>query len=212
MRGDTHMNVALFTSQINQLLQSEKEDYLKAVCELLKMHMQANVSLKNAEEQAITEALLHSRPPQKYKLVLPIVVGNVRLGSLALCRPSGGFNEDEVLCANITLSVCTILLRQKKSEWIASKKRRLDSVRTVINTLSFSELEATTHILKGADSNEIMLVAGHIAKKLKIASSVITGALRKLEGADLIETRSLGMKGTYIRIKDALLTEELAKL
>jgi len=205
------MNIALFTSQMNQQLQSEKEDYLKAVCELLKMHMQANVSLKNADGQTITEALIHSTSP-KHKLFLPIAVGNARLGSLTLCRPNNDFSVDEVLCANIALSVCTILLRQRKSEWIANKKRRLDSVRAVINTLSFSELEATTHILKAVDGNEAMLVAGHIAKKLKMASSVITGALRKLEGADLIETRSLGMKGTYIRIKDVLLAEELAKL
>ena len=206
------MNIALFTSQMNQLLQSEKEDYLKAVCELLKMHIQTNVSLKNAEGQSITEALLHFHSSPKHKLFLPITIGHAHLGSLSLCRPNNDFNEDEVLCANIALSVCTILLRQKKSEWIANKKRRLDSVRAVINTLSFSELEATTHILKAVEGNEVMLVAGHIAKKLKMASSVITGALRKLEGADLIETRSLGMKGTYIRIKDALLTEELAKL
>ena len=207
------MNVALFTAQMNQLLQSESEDYLKAVCELVKMHLQANVSVQNAEGQTITEVLLHFQfTSQKYKLFLPILVGHSRLGSLNLCRPNNDFNEEELLCANIALSVCTILLRQKKSEWLANKKRRLDSVRTVINTLSFSELEATTHIIKAVDGTEIMLVAGHIAKKLKITSSVITGALRKLEGADLIETRSLGMKGTYIRIKDVMLTEELAKL
>ena len=207
------MNIALFTAQMNQLLQSEKEDYLKAVCELVKMHVQADISLQNAEGQTLAEVLLHFQfCSQQHKLFLPIVVGNTRLGSLTLCRPNNDFNEEEVLCANIALSVCIILLRQKKSEWLANKKRRLDSVRTVINTLSFSELEATTHILKTVEGNEIMLVAGHIAKKLKMASSVITGALRKLEGADLIETRSLGMKGTYIRIKDVLLAEELAKL
>jgi transcriptional pleiotropic repressor len=41
---------------------------------------------------------------------------------------------------------------------------------------------------------------------------VVVNALRKLEGTGMIETRSLGMKGTHIRIINLLLAEELEKL
>jgi transcriptional pleiotropic repressor len=62
------------------------------------------------------------------------------------------------------------------------------------------------------NGGEGRLVAGHIADKLGFTRSVVVTALRKLEGAGVIDTRSLGMKGTYIKIKDTLLMEELSKL
>ena len=45
-----------------------------------------------------------------------------------------------------------------------------------------------------------------------ITRSVIVNALRKLESAGVVEARSLGMKGTYIRILNDYLLEELEKI
>ncbi|MBJ3788582.1 GTP-sensing pleiotropic transcriptional regulator CodY, partial [Bacillus sp. OA1] len=42
--------------------------------------------------------------------------------------------------------------------------------------------------------------------------SVIVNALRKLESAGVIESRSLGMKGTYIKVLNDKFLHELAKL
>ena len=40
--------------------------------------------------------------------------------------------------------------------------------------------------------------------------SVIVNALRKLESAGIIESRSLGMKGTFIKVLSPLFVDELA--
>ncbi|MDX5324286.1 MAG: GTP-sensing pleiotropic transcriptional regulator CodY, partial [Exiguobacterium sp.] len=45
-----------------------------------------------------------------------------------------------------------------------------------------------------------------------ITRSVIVNALRKLESAGVIESRSLGMKGTYIKILNDNFLFELQKL
>ncbi|MCL8208735.1 MAG: GTP-sensing pleiotropic transcriptional regulator CodY, partial [Actinomycetia bacterium] len=42
--------------------------------------------------------------------------------------------------------------------------------------------------------------------------SVIVNALRKLESAGVVETRSLGMKGTHIRVLNPRLRPTLAKI
>ncbi|HHU65109.1 MAG TPA: HTH domain-containing protein, partial [Streptococcus sp.] len=39
-----------------------------------------------------------------------------------------------------------------------------------------------------------------IADRIGITRSVIVNALRKLESAGIIESRSLGMKGTYLKV------------
>ena len=79
------------------------------------------------------------------------------------------------------------------------------------STLSYSELEAIVNILGELKGMEGLLVASKIADRVGITRSVIVNALRKFESAGLIETKSLGMKGTYIRIKNEFLLEELRK-
>ena len=60
--------------------------------------------------------------------------------------------------------------------------------------------------------NEGLLVASKIADKVGITRSVIVNALRKFESAGVIESRSLGMKGTHIKILNEKLVEELKKI
>ena len=45
-----------------------------------------------------------------------------------------------------------------------------------------------------------------------ITRSVIVNALRKFESAGVIESRSSGMKGTYIKVVNDVVFEELDKL
>jgi transcriptional pleiotropic repressor len=82
-------------------------------------------------------------------------------------------------------------------------------VSVAINSLSFSEMEAVEQIFEELEGREGLLVASKIADRAGITRSVIVNALRKLESAGVIETRSLGMKGTYIRILNSQLLQEL---
>jgi len=201
------MDISLFTAQLNQLLQANTEtDHLSEVCDLLRIHTSADVCVENRDGRVVIECLAENQQHSS-----PYIL---KIGCLTL-RRENEFTETEKLTANIALCVCTVLLRHREGLYSAEKKRRAKAVRAIINSLSFSELEATKHILKilcEKGSSEGLFIAGHIADKLGFTRSVVTGSLRKLEGANLIETRSLGMKGTYIRVKDALLTEELTKL
>ena len=78
--------------------------------------------------------------------------------------------------------------------------------------LSYSELEAIEHIFEELKGNEGLLVASKIADRVGITRSVIVNALRKLESAGVIESRSLGMKGTYIKVLNDKFLLELEKL
>ena len=81
-----------------------------------------------------------------------------------------------------------------------------------ISTLSYSEYEAVLHIFEELNGEEGLLIASKIADKAGITRSVIVNALRKFESAGVIETRSLGMKGTYIKVLNEHLLEELNKI
>jgi transcriptional pleiotropic repressor len=55
-------------------------------------------------------------------------------------------------------------------------------------------------------------VASKIADRVGITRSVIVNALRKFESAGIIESRSSGMKGTYIKVLNDYIFEELEEL
>ena len=80
---------------------------------------------------------------------------------------------------------------------------------SAISTLSFSELEAIIHIFEELNGNEGILVASKIADRVGITRSVIVNALRKFESAGVIESRSSGMKGTYIKVLNDVVFDEL---
>ncbi len=85
-------------------------------------------------------------------------------------------------------------------------------MKSAINTLSFSELDAITHIFEELDGNEGILVASKIADRVGITRSVIVNALRKFESAGVIESRSSGMKGTYIKVLNDVVFDELKQI
>jgi len=224
------MNLSLFLSQLNQLLQNTSPaNCLLDVCELLRSHICAAITLSDQNNHPIVELLQPDTPSifEEHRVNQPIIAGNTTIGNLNICRIGDPFTQDENLGIGVAFSICILLLRNKNTHDMAENQRRREVVRTLINTLSFSELEATTEIIRelsnknacegsscGRNKNgfEGLIIAGNIADRLGFTRSVITSALKKLEGASLIETRSLGMKGTYIRIKDILLVEEMKKL
>lgn len=98
------------------------------------------------------------------------------------------------------------------NEESAEENRKMQIVKSAINTLSFSELEAITHIFEELEGSEGILVASKIADRVGITRSVIVNALRKFESAGVIESRSSGMKGTYIKVLNDVVFDELEKV
>ena len=78
--------------------------------------------------------------------------------------------------------------------------------------MSCSELEAIIHIFDELDGNEGVLVASKIADRVGITRSVIVNALRKFESAGVIESRSSGMKGTYIKVLNDVVFDQLEEI
>ena len=100
----------------------------------------------------------------------------------------------------------------RRGESRASAARKLAAVQVALGALSYSELDAVRHIFNQLEGEEGLLVASKIADRVGITRSVIVNALRKFESAGVIESKSLGMKGTYIRVLNDRLMNELEKL
>jgi len=110
------------------------------------------------------------------------------------------FTDEDLVLAEYGATVVGMEILREKAEEIETEARSKAVVQMAINSLSYSELEAIEHIFEELDGTEGLLVASKIADRVGITRSVIVNALRKLESAGVIESRSLGMKGTYIKV------------
>ena len=135
-----------------------------------------------------------------YTVVLPIRGGGERLGTLVIGRMDSDFNEDDLVLAEYASTVVGIEIMHEKQDKEKNIARDKHMVNMAINSLSYSEKEAIEHIFRELDGTEGLLIASKIADRVGITRSVIVNALRKLESAGIIESKSLGMKGTYIKV------------
>ncbi|MET3697992.1 transcriptional pleiotropic repressor [Bacillus oleivorans] len=144
--------------------------------------------------------------------IVPINGGGERLGTLILARVNAEFSDDDLILAEYGATVVGMEILREKSEEIEEEARSKAVVQMAISSLSYSELEAIEHIFEELSGKEGLLVASKIADRVGITRSVIVNALRKLESAGVIESRSLGMKGTYIKVLNDKFLDELEKL
>lgn len=144
--------------------------------------------------------------------IVPIIGGGERLGTLILARLNEKFHDDDLILAEYGATVVGMEILREKSEEIEEEARSKAVVQMAISSLSYSELEAIEHIFEELNGHEGLLVASKIADRVGITRSVIVNALRKLESAGVIESRSLGMKGTYIKVLNDKFLVELEKL
>src|SRR5690606_32763929 len=82
--------------------------------------------------------------------------------------------------------------------------------RSAIRSLSFSEVLAMQHIFDELDGDEGLLVASRSALTMTERVMPAWSAMR-LASANVIESRSLGMKGTYLRILNPEIRKELER-
>lgn len=149
---------------------------------------------------------------QSTTTIVPIAGGGERLGTLLLIRKTKAFEEADLVIAEYGATVIGLEILRSKANQDEEMSRGKAKVQMALDTLSYSELEAVEHIFAELGGMEGLLVASKIADRVGITRSVIVNALRKFESAGVIESRSLGMKGTYIKILNEQLPQELAKM
>ena len=150
---------------------------------------------------------------KKYQAIInPIDIAGERLGTVFMYKSDSQYEIDDIILSEYGTTVVGLEMMRSVHEENAEENRKIQIVKSAINTLSFSELEAIIHIFDELDGMEGILVASKIADRVGITRSVIVNALRKFESAGVIESRSSGMKGTYIKVLNDVVFDELAKI
>jgi len=164
------------------------------------------------EDQIATTFVGDTESYHKHISIVPIKGKGQRIGTFVLARLGDEFDDTDIILAENAATVVSMeMMKAKNLERIALERKK-SVVKMAIESLSFSELEAIEHIFKELEGSEGLLVASKVADRVGITRSVIVNALRKFESAGVIESRSLGMKGTHIRILNDELIPELTSI
>ena len=145
-------------------------------------------------------------------IITPIEIAGERLGTLFIYKTKVPYDIDDIILCEYGTTVVGLEMLRAVNEENAEENRKLAVVKSAISTLSFSEMQAIIHIFDELDGMEGVLVASKIADRVGITRSVIVNALRKFESAGVIESRSSGMKGTYIKVTNDVVFSEIKKL
>jgi len=145
-------------------------------------------------------------------MINPIVIAGERLGTLFMYKSGGRYEIDDIILSEYGTTVVGLEMMRSMNEENAEESRKISVVRSAVSTLSYSEMEAILHIFDELDGSEGVLVASRIADRVGITRSVIVNALRKFESAGVIVSRSSGMKGTYIKVVNDAIFDELERI
>ena len=171
------------------------------------------LGILSTKENVNLETLGFVEDIKKYSAIItPIDIAGERFGTLFVYRYDESYDIDDIILCEYGTTVVGLEMMRSVNEENTEETRKVQIVRSAISTLSFSELEAITHIFDELDGTEGILVASKIADRVGITRSVIVNALRKFESAGVIESRSSGMKGTYIKVVNDVVFDELNKI
>ena len=213
----------LVVSKKGKVLGTSKSVNVKEIKELLEERVGAHIdkmlnerllSILSTKENVNLETLGFSGDVVKgyQAIITPIDIAGERLGTLFIYKQNEGYEIDDIILSEYGTAVVGLEMLRSVNEESAEETRKEHIVQSAISTLSFSELEAIVHIFDELNGTEGILAASKIADRVGITRSVIVNALRKFESAGVIESRSSGMKGTYIKVLNDYVFTELEKI
>ena len=171
------------------------------------------LSILSTKENVNLQTLGFEHVSSSYQgIINPIDIAGERLGTVFMYRYEKPYDIEDIIVSEYGTTVVGLEMMRAVHEENAEEDRKQQVVKSAFNTLSFSELEAIIHIFDELDGDEGILVASKIADRVGITRSVIVNALRKFESAGVIESRSSGMKGTYIKVLNDVVFDELEQI
>jgi len=148
----------------------------------------------------------------RFHIIIPVIFGGNRVATVILVRQDDMYSDEDIAIAEYGATVVGLEVARSIALEEEADSRERNAVNMALETLSYSELDAVVKIFGELEGEEGLLVASKVADKFNITRSVIVNALRKLESAGVIESRSLGMKGTRIKITNEFLRDQIEKI
>lgn len=169
--------------------------------EVIKDIRESTENIAIDDDRTIFAVEYREKFPDGKTTILPILSSTDTFGYLILARPDQSFDEVDMILGEYISTVLALEMYNILRTRNAAVTQQKNLINMAVHSLSYSELEALKVIFKNAEEPSFRITASKIAEEEGITRSIIVNALRKLESAGVIASRSLGMKGTFIDAK-----------
>lgn len=144
----------------------------------------------------------------RYYSMYPIFSIFEKVAGMLFIRYETPFSEsDNVLC-EYTYAIVSIEMVRQEQEKIQQLSMEVAKAKLAVSSLTFSEKKAAVAILESIEGNKGEVFLNSVATKTFTTPSTVSSALKKLEVATVIVTKSRGVKGKYIEILNQNLRNE----
>ena len=154
----------------------------------------------STKENANPETIGISTSGENIKaVIMPVDIAGERMGTVFIYRPNEEFSVDDIILSEYVNTVIQLeMMRAIYEEKMDTKRLRTVS-RAACESLSSSEKVAIKYVIRELQGDEGVVIASHISAQYGITRSIIVNAIKKLEGAGVLESKSMGMKGTHLK-------------
>lgn len=236
MKSKTILSTLNATRKVNKYFQQNPDTDFKAIAQLLSGLVDTDIIITDNTKNILAccpdDSIKSDTLPKEYlPLISKNTLGNIIIGKECctavpvICQKepvytiiavtentNSGLKNNQIMILENTTALIALKLSYKTENNNQNKALQSAKIQAVLNVLSYSEIKSIIYILGALEGKtEGILITSKIADKVGLTRSVVVNALRKLESATFIETRSLGMKGTFIKILNPLLLEEINK-
>lgn len=143
--------------------------------------------------------------------VIPLAGAGRRTGTLLVVAPPQPPDSRTRVLARLAAALAGLVLAEVRAieeDRLLNERQR---ARSAVRSLTYTELTAVQQLFGQLEGDEGILVTSRIADQAGITRSVLVNALRKLASGGVIESRSLGARGTYLRLLNRELRPELIR-
>ncbi len=148
----------------------------------------------------------------KNTMIVPVFSGGRRAATLIFSRYEDAFSTEDVILGEYAAMILGIDIEKRQNRMIEKQIGQKAVAQLALAALSYAEIDAMQNVFKNISGDEALIVVGKTAERTDTNRTVILNGLKKLEGSGVIESKSLGMKGTHIRIINECLVSELERI
>jgi transcriptional pleiotropic repressor len=145
----------------------------------------------------------------RYYSIVPVFCNFAKIAGILMIRYDSPFASDEEVLCEHTATIISLELMRREQERTKKRSFEIAQAHLAVCSLTFSELKAVSSILDMLPEKEGVIFLNAVSKETYVTQSTASSALKKMESAGVMQTKSQGVKGKYVNIVNNYLDEEV---
>ena len=181
---------------------------------IIDINLLKRMEMMASTRENVSPSVLGLKEPgfEAYFMVIPLEGFGARFGYLLMYRNQTPYDIDDIVLAEYIGTLISLEMASSSYEDKVKGSKNSTDFRRIIRTMSETELKAAVKILEALKGEDGIIKISELAKSIEVTRSVVVNAIKKLDTAGVISSKSCGPKGTFIQIYNDIVYKEIVSL